>query len=101
MYLERKMWTVGKTGMFGKKGSNNVKRKYIIIEANSKLQSDKKIMNCFHCHLVEETCLHHIQIQEKKQKILLLKGGATASSNSQDKTIFNAECIMHHSVYFE
>jgi hypothetical protein len=56
------MGTVGKAGMFGKKRSNNVKREYMIIEANSKLSSDKKIINCFHCCLVEETYLHHIQI---------------------------------------
>jgi hypothetical protein len=55
------MGTVGKAGMFGKKSSNNVKRKYMIIEANSKLLPDKKITNFFYCHLAEEKCLHHSQ----------------------------------------
>jgi hypothetical protein len=56
------METVGKAGMFDKERSKNVEREYMIIEANSKLSSDKKITNCFHCRLVEETCLYHIQI---------------------------------------
>jgi hypothetical protein len=62
MYLERKMGTAGKAGMFGKKRSDNVKKEYVIIEANSKLSFDKKITNCFHCHLAEETYQHHSQM---------------------------------------